>query len=90
MADDYMSDSGPTEGGNPTPPPEEGEEQAESKTALLPISFFEGKELTPGTECKVRVEGVQEDQVEVSYVPHTEEVAPEGSEAELPPEDFMA
>lgn len=87
MDQDYMSDSGPMEGGNPTPAPEEA---AEGKTALLPISFFEGKELTPGTECKVRVEAVQEDQVEVSYVPHTEEVAPEGSEAEVPEEDFMA
>lgn len=92
MAEDYMAD-GPYEAGNPTPPPAEGEEKKiEGKTALLPLSFFEGKDVTPGTVCSVRVERVQEDQAEVSYVPHSEEESAEGdtAEAEPPSEDVMA
>lgn len=51
-------------------------------TALLPKAFFSGKELTPGNECKVRIQKVYDDQVEVSYVPHSDtEEEKEGEES---------
>ena len=76
MEDDYMSDG--TEGSEA---PEESREPAEgrSKTALLPIDFFQGKPLEPGTTCSVKVEEVYEDQVSVSYVPHEAEESAEGN-----------
>lgn len=47
----------------------EGSEE-ESEQALLPKSFFAGKELEVGKKCEVRVEGIYDDEVAVSYVPH--------------------
>lgn len=44
----------------------------ESSTALLPTDFFQGKDLKPGLECKVRISRVLDGQVEVTYVPHSE------------------
>ena len=82
--DDYMSDTPETA---EQPVQEKTEPKNDERTALLPLSFFEGKEVTPGTVCKVRVERVHEDQAEVTYLPHSEE---EGSEAEVPEEDYMA
>lgn len=38
----------------------------EKNTALLPKSFFKDKELEVGNECKVRIERVYDDDVEVS------------------------
>jgi hypothetical protein len=55
----------------------------ESSTALLPTDFFQGKELTPGTVCKVKISRVLNGQVEVEYVPHDEvggESEPDGDE----------
>lgn len=51
---------------------EEGTEDAGQETALLPRSMFQGKTLEPGTECKIKIESVMGDEVEVSYVPHKE------------------
>lgn len=65
--EDYYSDSAPPAQAAPAKP-DEG-----APTALIPKSFFGGKDLTPGTECRVRVDQVMEDQVAVSYVPHREE-----------------
>lgn len=62
------------------------EEKESTKTALLPIAFFQGKELEPGSTCEVRVEAVEDDQVQVSYVAHEAESEEEEAEAELPPE----
>jgi hypothetical protein len=57
----------------------------DTPTALLPIAFFEGKELEPGSTCTVKISRVLDDQVEVTYVPHTE---PEvGEEAVSTPAD---
>lgn len=53
----------------------------EAKTALLPKSFFPDKELEVGKECKVRVEQVYEDEVEVAYVKHDTEPKPEMDES---------
>lgn len=61
--EDLYSDQGSSE-----PYQAEAEPSDESgKTALLPKSFFGGKDLRPGTACAVRVERVLEDQIEVSY-----------------------
>ncbi len=58
--------------------PTEGSEQ----TALLPIDFFQGKDLEPGSECKVRVSRVLDGQVEVTYVQHESEEPEVGAEPE--------
>lgn len=49
----------------------ESEDEAnEQETALLPRSFFQGKDLEVGKTCKIKVEGIFEDEIEVSYVRH--------------------
>jgi hypothetical protein len=42
----------------------------ESEQALLPKSFFAGKDLEIGSKCEVKIEGIYEDEIAVSYVPH--------------------
>lgn len=39
-------------------------------TALLPKSFFAGKEIEPGSKCELEIVHAYEDEVEVKYVPH--------------------
>jgi Zn-finger nucleic acid-binding protein len=39
---------------------------------VLPKSFFGDKELEPGSRCEVEIVRVNEDDVEVKYVPHSE------------------
>lgn len=80
MAEDYMSDGGEFEAA----PEAEPAESKGTKTTLIPIDFFEGKELEPGTTCEVRITKVHDDQAEVEYVPHTEEEAPELGEETAP------
>lgn len=82
MADDYMADYSSE---TPEPAAAPREEKSDAKSALLPIAFFQGKELEPGGICSVRIEDVQEDQVLVSYVPHQEEEASE----KYAPDDMM-
>lgn len=54
---------------------------------MLPKSFFPaGKDLKPGSTCKVKVDSVQEDQVVVAYV-HDEEPVEEAPEVAAPPMD---
>lgn len=43
----------------------EGDDQ---ETALIPRSWFQGKDLEVGGKCKLRVEGIFDDEIEVSYV----------------------
>jgi hypothetical protein len=61
----------------------------EAKTALIPIDFFQGKELTPGSTCEIKVEQVMDDQVSVSYLesesPESEEMETETTEPSTPP-----
>lgn len=52
-----------------TPEKSEGEE-AKAETALLPKSFFQGKELEIGSRCEVEIERVLDEEVEVRYVEH--------------------
>lgn len=56
MADENMSEG--------------AEADSEQETALLPRSFFQGKDIEIGKTCEVKVEGVFEDEIEVSYVRH--------------------
>lgn len=42
----------------------------ESEQALVPKSFFAGKDLEIGSKCEVRVEGIYDDEVAISYVAH--------------------
>lgn len=65
--EDYYSDNAPTDQAAPAKPDEN------APTALIPKSFFGGKNLMPGKECEIRVEQVMEDQVSVSYVSDSEE-----------------
>lgn len=62
----------------------------EESTGLLPNSFFQGKELKPGTVCKVRIEKVLDGQVQVSYVPHNESEPAPGEEHDEPDDDEMS
>lgn len=84
MAEDYFSDA---EGDDSQ---SSSSEAAKPKTALLPLSFFEQKELEPGKVCKIKVESVQDDQVEVSYVRHVEDESEEEMPMEIPEDDLMA
>lgn len=71
----YFSDAGAPD---QLPPEEPKEEQASTKTALLPISFFKGKSLNPGDTCEVKIDQVMDDQVSVSYVGSDTEEEGEG------------
>lgn len=85
MADDAGEESGESPAqDNPA------EEKSESKTALLPIAFFQGKELKPGTTCSVKIESVHDDQCEVSYVAHDQEESKETPDYESSESDMMA
>lgn len=70
MAEDttdyYQSGASPKEDDSSTP--DKGDSMEDS--ALLPKSFFGSKELKVGSECKVKIEHLWEDEVEVSYVKH--------------------
>lgn len=61
--DFYQTDKGKSE---------ESEGDAGPETALLPKSLFQGKELEPGSTCKIKIESIMGDEVEVSYVKHDE------------------
>jgi hypothetical protein len=86
MAEMYSSPA--PEGGDDLGMEVDNPTESEAQTALLPTDFFQGKDLTPGTECKVRVERVLDGQVEVTYVPHNEE--PEVGEEVESPDSEMA
>jgi hypothetical protein len=42
--------------------------EEEQETALLPRSFFQGKDIEVGKKCEIKVEGIFDDEIEVSYV----------------------
>lgn len=48
------------------------EEDAGLETALLPRSFFSGKELEPGKKCEIEIVSLMDGEAEVKYVPHKE------------------
>ena len=83
MPDDYYGEPGPAPEAAPEEAPEETPEDTGTATALLPKEFFQGKDLEVGTECKVRITQVMDDQVAVEYVPH-EAAEPRNSEV-VPP-----
>lgn len=81
MADEaYFEDAADTA---PETAPEESN-TSETQTALLPKDFFGSKPLEVGTECKVRIEKIMDDEVQVAYVPHgTKEESDDGMPADL-------
>jgi hypothetical protein len=79
MSDDLYSDGGDTAVAEETESETTTEETAaesDSKSSesgspgLLPKGFFQGKDLKPGTICKIKVEKLTDGQALVSYVPH--------------------
>lgn len=66
MYDDDAEVSEPSESSDT---PSEETKEGES-TALLPKSFFAGKEIEPGSKCEVEIVHAYDDEVEVRYVPH--------------------
>ena len=86
----YSEDTAPDSA--PPPPPPQGDQapddakqhQDDAQTGVLPKDFFQGKDLKPGTECKVRIEQVMDDEVAVTYVPHSTEDEGAGEEAASP------
>ena len=91
MSDDLYSDGGDTavmeetesETTEETAPESDSKSSESGSPGLLPKDFFQGKTLTPGTICKVRVDKVTDGQVLIHYIPHEEkesEVESESSE----------
>lgn len=76
------------------PAPEESEskeQESGEETALLPKSFFAGKELKPGTKCQIEIVHGYGDEVEVKYVPHgTKEEPKHGMEMSMRDKIAMA
>jgi len=78
-----------TEAPPPAPPADQAPDEAtrtqdDAQTAVLPKDFFQGKDLKPGGECKVRIEQVMDDEVAVTYVPHSAEDEGAAEEAAAP------
>lgn len=61
----------------------------ESEQALVPKSFFAGKDLKIGSKCEVRVEGIYDDEVAISYVAHKKESDSDKDKKEKSSEDSM-
>lgn len=79
MAEDLYSDDPAAAGA----PPEEAAASEDVSTALLPKAFFPGGDPEPGKECVVRVMRVLDDQVEVEYSTHEEDVPEAPMEEEI-------
>lgn len=94
----YFSDSGGADEPEAVDNPEEEKSESEATTALLPLDFFQGKELKPGDTCTIKIEQVMDDQVSASYMGSDSEEQgetypdSETTEASTPPatEDMMA
>jgi len=73
-------------------PVPEHQSEGESSTALLPLDFFTGGDIKPGSECRIRVERVLDGQAEVTYLQHDEESPEEdlGESPEQSGDDEMA
>jgi hypothetical protein len=77
--EDYFSDGAEFTEAEPTT--ESGAEADEAENiAILPISFFQGKDLEVGGTCTVKVESIGDDQVQVSYVSESGETGEEVEE----------
>lgn len=58
------------DGEEATPAPRKSDKDAPETTALLPKSFFQGKDLDIGKQCKVEIVRLLDSEVEVRYVRH--------------------
>jgi hypothetical protein len=67
MPDNYysMDDQGGDQGGGP--PHDEGKEEMEGESALLPKSILAGKEFNVGDEVVLEIVAMHDDEVEVKY-----------------------
>lgn len=84
MATDYYSDEGETPNTREEPAKET---DAEGKTALLPKSFFAGRDMKPGQHCDIEIVRVHPEEVEVKYVEMSDEKEEKGEgEGEAPPQ----
>ena len=63
-SDDFYQSKGSKSSNN------ESEEDTGEETALLPKSFFQGKELEVGKKCEVEIVSLYDDEAEVKYVEH--------------------
>lgn len=92
----YFSDSAGADEPEAVDNPQE--EKEESNSALLPLDFFQGKELKPGDTCTIKIAQVMDDQAAVSYMGSDSEESGESypddetTEASTPPasEDMFA
>ena len=81
-----LYDDAPMPGKPDAAPDEKKEHQDDQATAVLPKSFFQGKDLKPGSQCMVEIQRVMDDEVQVSYVPHDDS---EDKSNEAPPDPPM-
>lgn len=99
MPDDtnYMGDGAP-DAAAPETPAQQDDQGDSTKTAILPMAFFQGKEPQPGDTCEVKVEAVHDGSVEVSYqsseTSDQEQAEPEpdmgaGAEGAASPDEMM-
>ena len=65
------------------------EDESDSQTALLPKEFFGSKELAVGKEWKVRIQKILEDEVQVKYVPHSDDESESSTENTVEEADDM-
>ena len=85
-----LYDDSPMQGKPDMAADDKREQQDNQAAAVLPKDFFQGKDLKPGTECKVRIERVMDDEVQVSYVPHEDEGSDKGSKPPMAEDDMSA
>ena len=82
MKDDYYDEGGGSD--KAMPEGSDNEKDNTDSTALLPKSFFQGKELEPGKQCKVEIVKLYEDEAEVKYVPHDDKESKAEEDSESP------
>lgn len=87
--DEMYADAGGA-GGEESQASDHDESQEPEKTYLLPKEVLMGKKFEPGDEVVLRIVGMHDDQIEVTYAPAKEqEKSPEG-EGAPEPEGAMA
>lgn len=82
MAEDYQSPGDAPEAGDDVGMELDNPTGEEGSTALIPTDFFQGRDLKPGSECKVRVRRLLKGQAEVEYVGDDDSEPDPGDESE--------
>lgn len=82
---DSMYEADEAEEAPPTPEkPESKEQESGEETALLPKSFFKGKDIEPGSKCEIEIVHGYSDEVEVKYVKHDKDSKNDAKEESEP------